>query len=139
MHKRSWHADASDSRETLIDNLTSNLVADAKLKEQASFKEMVLQDNFFASLESPEDQNVKASIAAALRSDAGNRGNTSKQRGPHSSCVGILNRFLASVVCTPQWRLEALPQGRMGQRAFHLGKAFCRRQESTPACRVEET
>ena len=76
-HKRGWHADASDSRETLIDKVTTNLVADAKLKEQASLKEIVLlQDKFSASLESPEDQDVKASIAAALQSDSANRGNT---------------------------------------------------------------
>ena len=78
-HKRGWHADASDWREILIDTVTTNLVAGAKLKEQASFKEIVLlQDNFSASLESPEDQDVKASIAEALQSDAGNRGNMSK-------------------------------------------------------------
>ena len=29
-HKRGWHADASDSRETLIDKVTTNLLADAK-------------------------------------------------------------------------------------------------------------
>ena len=28
--KRGWHADASDSRETLIDKVTTNLLADAK-------------------------------------------------------------------------------------------------------------
>ena len=104
----------------------------------------LVQDNFSASLESPEDQDVKASIAAALQSDAGEHRQHVEvrqvpQRGAHSSCVGILNRFQAGhehVVCTPQWRggagprrrLEALPQGRLGQRAFHLGEAFCRRQ-----------
>ena len=68
MDKRGWRADASDSKETLIDK-----VADAKLKEQASFKEIVLlRENLSASLESPEGQDVKASVAA------GNRGNTSK-------------------------------------------------------------
>ena len=129
----------------MIDTATTNLVADAKLQEQALFKEIVLlQDNFSASLESPEDQDVKASIVAALQSDAGNRGNNVEvrqvpQRGAHSSCVEILNRFLAGhehVVCTPQWRggtgprrrLKALSEGRLGHRAFHLGEPFCRRQ-----------
>ena len=73
-HKKCWHADASDSRETLIDKVTTNLVADAKLKEQASLNEIVLlQDNFSASLECPEGQDVKASIAAALQSDSLNK------------------------------------------------------------------
>ena len=39
---------------------------------------MLLQDNFSASLESPEDRDVKASIAATLQPEAENRGNTSR-------------------------------------------------------------
>ena len=79
MEKSGRRADASDSKETLVGKLTTHLVADAKLKEQAALEKMVLlQDNFSASLESPEDQDVKASIAAALQSDSASRGNTSK-------------------------------------------------------------
>ena len=59
--------------------MLTHLVADAKLNEQASLKEMVLlQDNFSASLESSEDQDVKASIAAALQSHSANGSNTWK-------------------------------------------------------------
>ena len=82
MEKKGWHADGLDSKETLVGKLTTHLVADAKLKGQASYNEMVLlHDNFSASLDSPEDQehqDVKASIAAALQSDSANRGNSSK-------------------------------------------------------------
>ena len=97
MDKRGWHADASDSKETLIDKLTTHLVADAKLKEQASLEELVLlQDNFSASLESPEDQYVKASTAAALQSEAVNRGNTSK-RGKYLSVEHTLHAWRSSI------------------------------------------
>ena len=152
-HKRGSHADASDSRETLIDTVRTNLVADAKLEESRlpSREIVLLQDNFSASLECPEDQDVKASIAAALQSDAGNRGNTSKcgqvpQRGAHSSCVGTPQ----SLSCRPlsmlhalhsgeaERRPQALPQGRLGQRAFHLGEAFCRRQGQQSLCPLAE-
>ena len=55
MDKRSWHAVTSDSKDTLTDKLTTHLLADAKLKAQATLKEIVLlQDNISASLESPE-------------------------------------------------------------------------------------
>ena len=61
MEHRGWHA-ASDLKETLVGKLTTHPVSDAKLKEQASFKEMVLlQDSFSASLGSLRGQDVEAS------------------------------------------------------------------------------
>ena len=102
-HKRGWHADASDSRETLIDKVTTKLLRRTPSRRSGlpTMRLCCFQDNFSASLESPEDQNVKASIAAALQSDAGNRGNTSRC-GKYLSvehtlhAVGILTRFLAA-------------------------------------------
>ena len=103
-HKRGWHADASAPRETLIDKVTTNHVADAKFKEQASVKEIVLlQDNFSASLEIPWNKEVKASIAAALQSDAVNRGNTSKC-GEYTSLEHTLHAWWdpQSLSCRPR-------------------------------------
>ena len=126
--------------------MTTNLVADANLKEQASLKEIVLlQDNFSACLESPENQDVKASIAAAaLQSDAENRGNTSKC-GKNLSVERALHAWRSSIVFLQATSmLYALHSGEaerghvgvsrpclkddLGQRALHLGEAFCRRQ-----------
>ena len=135
----------------LIDK--TNLVADAKLKEQASLKEIVLlQDNFSASLESPEDQDLKASIAAALQSDTGNRSNTSKC-DKYLSVEHTLHAWGSSIAFLQATSmLYALHSGEAerghvgdsepclkddwGSGACHLGEAFC---WPRPAGRVEET
>ena len=123
--KRSWHADASKSKETLIDKVTTHLVADAKLKEQASLKEIVLLQDNFSEFTGSGCEGFDCRGPPVGRGEQRQHVEVRQvpQRAAHSSCVAILNRFLAGhehVVCTPQWR--------GGAGHLHLGEAFCQRQ-----------
>ena len=133
-------------------------MADAKLEEHASLKEIVLlQDNFSARLESPEDQNVKPSIATALQSHAGNRGNTSKC----GKCLSVEHTlhawgssiaFLEATSMLYALRSGEAERGHVGDSKPYLKDDWgsglfilekhsvdAKAVESTPVCRVEET
>ena len=114
--------------------MTTNLVAAAKLKEQASVKETVL---------------LQDKIAAPLQSDAGNRSNTSKC-GKYLSVEHTLHAWGSSIAFLQAKSMLYSLHGGEAERD-HVGDSKpClkddwgilstpRPVESVPACRVEET